>query len=138
MCPIFHTTVSPESSTIVILDQLCWRCWEEGDVPPEGLCGREGWRSILLGGTGWVEEIWVLGLLWVLGNLYELESLRDDWFWNPINTLKQSFPWLGGDTVVDIWSSGVYELGGTSLVYIQLVSSFINISAICCDIIICV
>jgi hypothetical protein len=40
---------------------------EEGQ--PEGLHGREGWRSILLGGIGWVEQSWVLGLLWVLGNL---------------------------------------------------------------------
>jgi hypothetical protein len=42
---------------------------EKGEGLPEGLRGREGWRSILLGGTGWVEESWVLGLLWVLGNL---------------------------------------------------------------------
>jgi hypothetical protein len=42
---------------------------EKGDRLPEGLHCREGWRSILLGGTGWVEESWVLGLLWVLGYL---------------------------------------------------------------------
>jgi hypothetical protein len=42
---------------------------EKGEELPEGLRGREGLRSILLGGTGWVEESWVLGLLWVLGNL---------------------------------------------------------------------
>jgi hypothetical protein len=42
---------------------------EKGEGLSEGLCGREGWRSILLGGTGWVEESWVLGLLWVLGNM---------------------------------------------------------------------
>jgi hypothetical protein len=42
---------------------------EKREGLPEGLRGREGWRSILLGGTGWVEESWVLGLLWVLGNL---------------------------------------------------------------------
>jgi hypothetical protein len=40
----------------------------EGERLLEGLHGREGWRSILLGGAGWVEEIWVLGLLQVLGN----------------------------------------------------------------------
>jgi hypothetical protein len=42
---------------------------EKGEGLTEGLRGREGWRSILLDGIGWVEEIWVLGLLWVLGNL---------------------------------------------------------------------
>jgi hypothetical protein len=42
---------------------------EKGEGLPEGLCGREGWRFILLGSIGWVEESWVLGLLWVLGNL---------------------------------------------------------------------
>ena len=36
---------------------------EKGEGLPEGLRGREGWRSILLGGESWVEEIWVLGLL---------------------------------------------------------------------------
>jgi hypothetical protein len=41
----------------------------QGEGLPEGLCGRERWRSILSGGIGWVEESWVLGLLWVLGNL---------------------------------------------------------------------
>jgi hypothetical protein len=40
------------------------------------------------GGTGWVEESSVLGLLWVLGNL--CESLRADWFGNPSNTLEPS------------------------------------------------
>jgi hypothetical protein len=42
---------------------------EKGKGLPEGLCGREGVRSILLGGKGWVEERWVLGLLWVFGKL---------------------------------------------------------------------
>jgi hypothetical protein len=42
---------------------------DKGEEPPEGLHGRERWRSILSGGTGWVEESWVLELLWVLGNL---------------------------------------------------------------------
>jgi hypothetical protein len=42
---------------------------EKGEGMHEGLRGREGWRSILLGSTGWVEESWVLGLLQVLGNL---------------------------------------------------------------------
>jgi hypothetical protein len=41
---------------------------ETGERLPEGLCGGEGWRSILLGGIGWVEERWGLGLLWVMGN----------------------------------------------------------------------
>jgi hypothetical protein len=47
------------------------RCTIEnkGTGLPEGLRGREGWRSILLGSTGWGEESWVLILLWVLGNL---------------------------------------------------------------------
>jgi hypothetical protein len=27
---------------------------EKGEGLPEGLRGREGWSSILLGGTGWV------------------------------------------------------------------------------------
>jgi hypothetical protein len=27
---------------------------EKGEGLPKGLCGREGWRSILLGGIGWV------------------------------------------------------------------------------------
>jgi hypothetical protein len=67
--PVFLTTTSRESSNIEILDQLCWRPWKEGEGLPEGLCGREGWKFILSGGTGWVEESWVLGLLWVLGNL---------------------------------------------------------------------
>jgi hypothetical protein len=69
MCPIFLTTVSPESSSIEILDQLCWRPQNKGEGLPEGLHGREGWRSILLGDTSWGEESWVVGLLWVLGNL---------------------------------------------------------------------
>jgi hypothetical protein len=42
---------------------------EKEEGMPEGLHDREGWRSILLGGTEWVEESWVLGLLWVFGNL---------------------------------------------------------------------
>jgi hypothetical protein len=42
---------------------------EKGGGLLEGLHGREGWRSILLDGTGWVEESWVLGLLWALENL---------------------------------------------------------------------
>jgi hypothetical protein len=42
---------------------------EKGEGLPEGLRVREEWRSILLGGIGWVEESWVLGLLWVLGDL---------------------------------------------------------------------
>jgi hypothetical protein len=42
-----------------ILDQLHW----SPRRGLEGLRGREGWRSILLGGAGWVEESWVLGLL---------------------------------------------------------------------------
>jgi hypothetical protein len=41
---------------------------EKGEGLPEGLRDKEGWRSILLGGTSWVEESSVLGLLWVLGN----------------------------------------------------------------------
>jgi hypothetical protein len=28
---------------------------DKGEGLPEGLCGIEGWRSILSGGTGWVE-----------------------------------------------------------------------------------
>jgi hypothetical protein len=28
---------------------------DKGEGLPEGLRGIEGWRSILLGGTGWVE-----------------------------------------------------------------------------------
>jgi hypothetical protein len=42
---------------------------DKGEVLLEELCGREGWRSILSDGRGWVEESWVLGLLWLLGNL---------------------------------------------------------------------
>ena len=49
MCPVFLTTVSLESSSIEILDQLCWRPQNKGEGLPEGLCGREWWRSILLG-----------------------------------------------------------------------------------------
>jgi hypothetical protein len=61
LCPYFFTSASIESPT--------WRFWTncvgalEGEGLPEGLCGREGWRSILLGGAIWVEESWVLGLL---------------------------------------------------------------------------
>jgi hypothetical protein len=29
MCPVLLTTVSPESSRIDILDQLCWRPWKK-------------------------------------------------------------------------------------------------------------
>jgi hypothetical protein len=42
---------------------------EKREGLPKGLRGRGEWRSILLGGTDWVEESWVLGLLWVLENL---------------------------------------------------------------------
>jgi hypothetical protein len=47
-----------------VLDAL-----DKGEGLPEGLHGIEWWRSILSCGTGWEEESWVLGLLWVLGNL---------------------------------------------------------------------
>jgi hypothetical protein len=53
----------------------------KGEGLTEGLHGREGWKSSLLGGTGWVEESWVLRLLWVWETY---ESLRDDWFGNPV------------------------------------------------------
>jgi hypothetical protein len=36
---------------------------------PEGLRGKEGWRSILLGGIGWVEDSWVLWIVVGVGKL---------------------------------------------------------------------
>jgi hypothetical protein len=62
MCPVFLTTVSLESSIIEILDQLLGGP-NKGEGLPEGLHGREGWRSILSGGTSWVEESWVLWIV---------------------------------------------------------------------------
>jgi hypothetical protein len=76
LCPILLTTVSPESSIFEILEQLCWRPQNKG----ERLCGREGWRSILLGryrlGTR------ELGT-WIVVGVGKPESLRVDWFGNP-------------------------------------------------------
>jgi hypothetical protein len=39
-CPVFLITVSLESSSIDILDQLCWRLQNKGEGLPEGLCGK--------------------------------------------------------------------------------------------------
>jgi len=43
MCPILLTTVSPESSIINILDQLCWSTWiKEKDCLRDSLAGKGG------------------------------------------------------------------------------------------------
>jgi hypothetical protein len=61
-------------SQLRVLRVLAWRFWTictrslDGEGLPEGLRGREGWKSILLGGSGWVEKSWVLVLLYMLEN----------------------------------------------------------------------
>jgi hypothetical protein len=54
------------------------------------------------------------------------------------NILVDSYPWLGGDTVVEIWSNGVYGWVECPWSVASRCSSFIKISALCCDITRCV